>query len=85
MNDSKTRHLDTAISILSGANVAKRQRSFSIQVSVHHDPRKNEYLIQVGNRVVAEGVGDRAVATKAGEEQAERLKVLGKKAVVIVY
>lgn len=82
---SDTRHLDTAITILSGAGVAKRTRSYSIQVSVHHDPKKNEYLVQVGSRIVAEGAGDRAAATRAGEEQAERLKVLGKKAVVIVY
>ena len=85
MSASKTRHLDTAISILSGANVAKRPRSFSIQVSVHHDPKKNEFMVQVGSRIVVEGAGDRAAATKAGDVQAERLKALGKKAVVIVY
>lgn len=82
---NKTRHLDTAINILSGAGVAKRSRSFSVQVSVHHDPKKNEYLVQVGSRVVTEGVGSRADATQAGEEQVERLKVLGKKAVLVVY
>lgn len=82
---SDTRHLDTAITILSGAGVAKRTRSYSIQVSVHHDPKKNEYLVQVGSRIATEGAGDRAAATRAGEEQAERLKVLGKKAVVLVY
>lgn len=85
MTASKTRHLDTAISILSGASVAKRQRSFSVQVSVHHDPKKNEFMVQVGSRIVVEGAGDRATATRAGESQAERLKALGKKAVVIVY
>lgn len=85
MTTSKTRHLDTAISILSGANTVKRQRSFSIQVSVHHDPKKNEFMVQVGSRIVVEGTGDRAAATRAGEAQAERLKALGKKAVVIVY
>ena len=82
---NKTRHLDTAINILSGAGVAKRSRSFSVQVSVHHDPKKNEYLVQVGSRVVTEGVGSRADATQAGEEQVGRLKVLGKKAVLVVY
>lgn len=82
---NKTRHLDTAINILSGAGVAKRSRSFSVQVSVHHDPKKNEYLVQVGSRVVTEGPGSRAEATQAGEEQVERLKVLGKKAVLVVY
>lgn len=82
---NKTRHLDTAINILSGAGVAKRSRSFSVQVSVHHDPKKNEYLVQVGSRVVTEGTGSRADATQAGEEQVERLKVLGKKAVLVVY
>lgn len=82
---NKTRHLDTAINILSGAGVAKRSRSFSVQVSVHHDPKKNEYLVQVGSRVVTEGVGSRADATQAGEEQVERLKALGKKAVLVVY
>lgn len=82
---NKTRHLDTAINILSGAGVAKRSRSFSVQVSVHHDPKKNEYLVQVGSRVVTEGTGSRADATQAGEEQVERLKVLGKKAVLLVY
>lgn len=85
MPDNKTRHLDTAISILSGANAAKRQRSFTIQVAVHHDPKKNEFLVQVGSRVVMEGSGDREAAKRAGEEQVERLKVLGKKATVIVY
>lgn len=82
---NNTRHLDTAINILSGAGVAKRSRSFSVQVSVHHDPKKNEYLVQVGSRVVSEGTGSRADATQAGEEQVERLKVLGKKAVLVVY
>lgn len=82
---NKTRHLDTAINILSGAGVAKRSRSFSVQVSIHHDPKKNEYLVQVGSRVVTEGTGSRADATQAGEEQVERLKVLGKKAVLVVY
>ena len=82
---NKTRHLDTAINILSGAGVAKRSRSFSVQVSVHHDPKKNEFMVQVGSRIVAEGVGDRAAATRAGDAHAERLKDLGKKAVVIVY
>lgn len=82
---NKTRHLDTAINILSGAGVAKRSRSFSVQVSVHHDPKKNEYLVQVGSRVVTEGTGSRADATQAGEEQVERLKALGKKAVLLVY
>lgn len=82
---NKTRHLDTAINILSGAGVAKRSRSFSVQVSVHHDPKKNEYLVQVGSRVVTEGAGSRADATQAGEEQVERLKALGKKAVLLVY
>ena len=82
---NKTRHLDTAINILSGAGVAKRSRSFSVQVSVHHDPKKNEYLVQVGSRVVTEGVGSRADATQAGEEQMGRLKALGKKAVLLVY
>lgn len=82
---NKTRHLDTAINILSGAGVAKRSHSFSVQVSVHHDPKKNEYLVQVGSRVVTEGTGSRADATQAGEEQVERLKALGKKAVLLVY
>lgn len=85
MNTSKTRHLDTAIEILGGGKGAKRPRSFSVQVSVHHDPKKNEFMVQVGSRIVAEGAGDRAAATRAGEAQAERLKNLGKKAVVIVY
>lgn len=79
-----TRHLDTAISILKGSGT-KRTRGPGIQVSVHHDPKRNEFMVQVGSRIVAEGVGDRAVATRAGDEQAARLKALGKKAVVIVY
>lgn len=82
---NKTRHLDTAINLLSGAGVAKRSRIFSVQVSVHHDPKKNEYLVQVGSRVVTEGTGSRADATQAGEEQVGRLKALGKKAVLVVY
>lgn len=82
---SDTRHLDTAISILSGAGVAKRTRSFSVQVVVHHDPRKNNYLVQVGSRVVVEADGDRAAATKAGEDQAARLRSMGRRACVVVY
>lgn len=82
---NKTRHLDTAIEIFKGNDTVKRGRSASIQVAVHHDPKKNEYVVQVGSRIVAEGVGDRAAATRAGDAQIERLKALGKKAVVIVY
>jgi hypothetical protein len=85
MNASKTRHLDTAISIFKSNGLVKRGHRPVIQVAVHHDPRKNEYLVQVGSRVVAEGVGDRAAATLAGDTHAERLKNLGKKTVVIVY
>lgn len=80
-----TRLLDAAIDLLSGANVAKRSRSSSIQVSVHHDPKKNEFMVQVGSRIVMEGTGDRDAATHAGDAQVKRLKALGKKAVVFVY
>lgn len=83
---SKTRHLDTAIQILGGnSDFIKRHKLPVMQVSVHHDAKKNEYVVQVGHRVVAEAVGDRAAATKAGEEQVKRLKTLGKKAALIVY
>lgn len=85
MSASKTRHLDTAISIFNGNDLVKRGRTPAIQVSVHHDPKKNEFMVQVGSRIVAEGIGDRTAATRAGDAHAERLKGLGKKAVVIVY
>jgi len=82
---SKTRHLDTAIQILGGGDFAKRHKLPVLQVTVHHDPKKNDYVVQVGHRVVAEAAGDRAAATKAGEDQVQRLKALGKKASLIIY
>lgn len=85
MNASKTRHLDTAIAIFKGNDLVKRSRSVGVQVSVHHDPKKNEYLIQVGSRIVAEGTGDRDEATRVATEHAERLTNLGKKIIVVVY
>jgi len=85
MSTSKTRHLDTAISILGGEGFAKRHKLPVLQVAVHHDSKKNEYVVQVGHRIVVEAAGDRAAATRAGEAQVQRLKALGKKASLIVY
>lgn len=85
MNASKTRHLDTAIQVLGGDGFAKRHKLPVMQVTVHHDPKRNEYIVQVGHRVVIEAAGDRAAATKAGEDQVARLKTLGKKASLIIY
>ena len=85
MNASKTRHLDAAIAIFKSTELVKRSRSAGIQVSVHHDPKKNEYLIQVGSRIVSEGTGDRDEATRVATEHAERLQKLGKKTIVVVY
>jgi hypothetical protein len=85
MNASKTRHLDTAIQILGGNDFAKRHKLPVMQVTVHHDPKRNEYIVQVGHRVVSEAAGSRADAIKAGEEQVQRLKALGKKACLITY
>ena len=84
MNASKTRHLDTAIEIFKGSELTKRSRS-GLMVSVHHDAKRNEYVVQVGSRVVAEGTGDREAATRVAHEHAERLKALGKRVTVVVY
>jgi hypothetical protein len=85
MSVSKTRHLDVAIELLKGNDTVKRARMPAIQVTVHHDPKRNEYVVQVGSRVVAEATGDRASAIKAGEDQVQRLKSLGKKTALTVY
>lgn len=82
---NKIRHLDAVIEVFKGTDTIKRGRSVSIVVSVHCDAKRNTYIVQVGSRVVAEGIGDRAAATRAGDAQATRLKTLGKKAVVVVY
>lgn len=83
---NKTRHLDNAINTLGGGNnpLVKRGRS-AFLVQVHHDAKRNEYLIQIGTRVVAEGQGDREAATRAGNEHVERLRKLGRNASAIIY
>jgi hypothetical protein len=82
---SKTRHLDTAISILSGEGVAKRKRGPVIEVTVHADSKRDTFMVQVGSRITEEGTGDSAAARAAGEAKAEALRQLGKKTKLIVY
>jgi hypothetical protein len=83
---SKTKHLDTAIAILSGAGAAKRsKRGPVIEVTVHVDAKRGTYMVQVGSRITSEGTGNHEQARAAGQAKAEALRALGKKASVTVY
>jgi hypothetical protein len=83
---SKTKHLDTAISIFKGTDLVKRaKRGPVIEVTVHVDAKRGTYMVQVGSRITAEGSGTREQAVAAGEAKAEALRVLGQKASVTVY
>lgn len=81
---SDTRHLDTAIRILGGGALKTRKHQ-AVEVTVHISEDTSWYLVQVGNRVVEEGAGDRASAEAAGQRKADALKAKGMRAVLVVY
>lgn len=86
---SKTRHLDTAIAILSGAGMPKRPPK-KAQVEVIVEVEGSTYTIQVNGKVVESescfsGVSVVEYATQRAEERAKRVRALGKTCTVTTY
>lgn len=83
---SKTKHLDTAISLFKGTDLVKRaKRGPVVEVTVHVDAKHGTYMVQVGSRITSEGTGNHEQARAAGEAKAAALRALGKQASVTVY
>ena len=84
MTASKTRHLDTAISIFKGSDGAKRAaRKAQAEVAVWASA--GAYSITVNGKVVESAAGNETDARNAAEKRAETIRKLGKSCIVTVY
>lgn len=81
---SKTKHLDTAISILKGTEGSKRAKR-KAQVEIIVEAYGKSYTIQMNGKVLEEGVGSVEYAKARAEDRATRIRALGKSVVVTVY
>jgi len=84
MTTSKTKHLDTAIAILSGAGMPKRAKR-AAQVEIIVETYGKAYTIQMNGKVLEEGVGTAEYAMERANERASRIRTLGKTVVVTAY
>jgi len=84
MTTSKTKHLDTAIAILSGAGMPKRAKH-AAQVEIIVEAYGKAYTIQMNGKVLEEGVGTAEYAMERANERAGRIRALGKTVVVTAY
>ena len=84
MTTSKTKHLDTAIAILSGAGTPKRAKRVA-QVEIIVETYGKAYTIQTNGKVLEEGVGTAEYAMERANERASRIRALGKTVVVTAY
>lgn len=78
-----TRHLDTAIAILSGVNAPKRAPRKGVQMHVTF--YQDTYCIQMNGKTIEEGVGDEAYAAQRAGTRAEAMRKLGKQVTVMFY
>ena len=89
MTTSKTKHLDTAIAILSGTEGSKRaKRKAQVEIIVEAYGKNytiQNYTIQMNGKVLEEGVGTMEYAKERAEERANRIRALGKTVLVTVY
>lgn len=83
MNTSKTRHLDTAIEILSGSKAKRAPRRAQVEITVM--AASNGYVIQANNKIVETGAGDAEYAKQRAESRAGSIRNLGKSVIVTVY
>ena len=84
MTTSKTKHLDTAIAILSGTEGSKRAKR-KAQVEIIVEAYGKSYTIQMNGKVLEEGVGTVEYAKERAEDRAARIRALGKTVLVTVY
>lgn len=81
---SKTRHLDTAISIFKGTAGAKRApRAAQAEIVVLLG--EDSYVITVNNKTVEADKGDETYARQRAELRAEAIRKLGKSTTITVY
>ena len=83
MNDSKTRHLDTANEIFSGGKAKRAPHKAGVEITVM--AASNGYVIQANNKIVETGAGDEAYAKARAEARADAIRKLGKTVIVTVY
>lgn len=81
---SKTKHLDTAIAILSGAGVPKRAKR-KAQVEIIVEVYADTYCIQMNGKLVESGEGSKEYAMDRADARAARVRALGKTVVITVY
>ena len=84
MTTSKTKHLDTAIAILSGTEGSKRAKR-KAQVEIIVEAYGKNYTIQMNGKVLEECVGTMGHAKERAEERANRIRALGKTVLVTAY
>lgn len=81
---TNTKHLDTAIAILSGTEGSKRAKR-KAQVEIIVEAYGKSYTIQMNGKVLEEGVGAVEYAKERAEDRAARIRALGKTVLVTVY
>ena len=81
---SKTKHLDTAIAILSGAGMQKRAKR-KAQVEIIVEVYADTYGIQMNGKLVESGEGSKEYAMDRADARAARVRALGKTVVITVY
>lgn len=81
---SKTKHLDTAIAILSGAGMPKRAKR-KVQVEIIVEVYADTYGIQMNGKLVESGEGSKEYAMDRADARAARVRALGKTVVITVY
>lgn len=84
MTTSKTKHLDTAIAILSGTEGSKRAKR-KAQVEIIVEAYGKHYTIQMNGKLLEEGVGTVEYAMARAEDRATRIRALGKTVLVTAY
>lgn len=81
---SKTKHLDTAIAILSGSAAAKRAPR-KAQAEITCLLAGNSYVITVNGKTVESGEGPEEYARERTEARAAAIRGLGKTVTITVY
>lgn len=81
---SKTKHLDTAISILKGTPAAKRAPR-KAQVELELWACTGTYTISSNSRIIEAGEGDPAFASKRLQERADAIRAMGKTVITYTY
>lgn len=80
---SNTRILDATLAVLKGTPGSKRAKLTCVNVDLYVGVGK--YTIQVGGRVVEDQAGTEEQGKDAAFKRAEKLRALGKNAVVNIY